>query len=203
MENKGKLLYFLAQSKTLVTQTGQKVKTKSLPQREAAQWSPVQYTVLICYGHFVQRESKNITFPFCFSSWHKLTCNCSHLAHTLSTKRKFFLLQRTKKKEKKKSVSYQLALHNFSLMFDLDLFHASRLLGKDSEVLTVQPLSPSANRCVGKAQISSCSFTGSINNLFVLIHQVCGCRKQSLCSMWGLSISWMSTVSWCISLSFQ
>lgn len=156
----------------------------------------VQYAVLICVA---QRESKNITFPFSFSSWHQLTCNCSHLAHTLYREKSLLVTKGHKKKE----VPYQLALHNFSLTFDLYLFHASRLLGKDAEVLSVQPLSPSANRCVGKAQISSWSFAGSINNLFVLIHQVCGCRNQCLCSMWGLSISWMSAVSWCISLFFE
>lgn len=159
--------------------------------------------MLIRYGHCVQRESKNISFPFSFSRWNKLTCNCTHLAHTLSTKRKIF--SSLKKKGQKAIVPHRLALHNISSVFDLDLFYASRLLGNVTFRGPHCPasLSPSANRCVGKAQTSYQSFAGSINNLFVLIHQVCGCRNRCLCSMWGLSISWMSAVSWCISLFFE
>lgn len=143
----------------------------------------------------MKRESKNTCS---FSSWHQLTCNCSLRAspHTLNREENLLL---TKGQKKGKKVPHQLALHNFSLMFHLDLFHASCSLGKVSEVLTVRPLPPSANRCVGKAQISSWSSAGSINNLFVLIHQVCGCRSRRLCSMWGPNISWVSAALWCIS----
>lgn len=133
------------------------------------------------------RENKN---TYSFSSWHKLTCSCALRAHTLWTQRKMSNLQKA---------PHQLASHNFGLRFDLDLFHASCSLGKVSEVLAIRPLPPSANRCVGNAQISSRSFAGSINNLFVLIHQRCGCRRRSLCSTWGPNIRRMSATLWCIS----
>lgn len=137
--------------------------------------------MLICSGHCVQRESKNISFPFSFSSWNKLTCDCTHLAHTLSTKRKIFS---SLKKDKKLSFHTDLLyITSVWCLIWIRFMPAACWVLLDSEVLTVQPLSPSANRCVGKAQTSYQSFAGSINNLFVLIHQVCGCRNRCLCSM--------------------
>lgn len=96
----------------------------------------VYFRVLTCYGQSEQRESKNIPFPFSFSSWNKLTYNCSQPAHTLSLKKEIFLSLGNKKtkttqknKQKKNIVPHQLILDNSSLLLDLDQFHASCFLG--------------------------------------------------------------------------
>ncbi len=125
---------------------------------------------ILCKG-----KVKILLSPLAFHN--KLACNCSHLAHTLSTNRQIFL---SLKKKKDKKLLFHINLLYITSVWCLIwicFMPAACWAMLDSEVRSVQPFSPSANRCVGKAQTSSRSFARSINNLFVLIHQVCGCRK--------------------------
>lgn len=144
-------------------------------------------------GILCKSKVKIFLFPLAFQAETSSLCKCFYLAHTLSTTKKDIF--KFKKDSKLLFHINLLYITSVWCLIWICFMPAARRVMLDSEVLTVQPLSPSANRCVGKAQTSSRSFGSSINNLFVLIHQVCGCRNRYLCSMWGLSISWMSAVS--------